>query len=66
MAPMHLGHHALFQSCSALILMAAARAADAQTEFPPLAPEGEIFAEGEAFAQDCLMRFMEMSKNLEF
>jgi hypothetical protein len=63
---MHLSHHALFQSCSALILMAAARAADAQTEFPPLAPEGEIIAEGEAFAQDCLARILAMAKNLEF
>ena len=63
---MHLAHHLLFQSCSALILMAAARAADAQNEFPPLEPEAEIIAEGEAFAQDCLMRIMAMSKNLEF
>ena len=65
-AAMHLGHHSLFQSASALILIAAAHAAEAQNEFPSLAPESETLAEGEAFAQDCLARIMAMAKNLEF
>jgi hypothetical protein len=63
---MNLARHSLFQSATALILLAAARAAEAQNEYPSLAPEGEILAEGEAFAQDCLARIMAMAKNLEF
>jgi hypothetical protein len=66
-APMHLGHHALFHSCSALILMAAARAADAQNEYPPTEPESEIMeAEGGAFVDDCRARILAIAKNLGF
>jgi hypothetical protein len=67
MESMNLGHHSTFQSATALILLAAARAADAQNEYPTLEPDGEVLAaEGGDFAKDCLARVTEMAENLDF